>query len=452
MKNKKLLVTSPLTEKLICELDYMGYNETYSAIDKAEESFEAWKSLSPQIRVDILERWHYLIDTHKSEIALIINNELGKPFEEALKEVEYGNSFIKFYAQEILRVFGEASPNFRKDQWFVNIQAPIGVVGAITPWNFPCAMITKKIAPALAAGCPVVLKPSEETPLTAIKLRELAIKAGVPEDVFGISYGDFEAIGKALLDHPKIKMISFTGSVNVGKYLMENSAKDIKKLVLELGGNAPCIVFKDADLELSVKKIVQGKFRNAGQACTAPNRIFVAQEALEAFTELLIKEIAGNNYEIGPLINEKAKVRAQNLLDNAVQSGAKILFKAEIPLNQTSTLYFAPVIISNLDDEMQIVKDEIFAPIFSILSFEETQEVIDRANNTKYGLAAYLFSSNLKQSLNIAGKLNFGVMAINETITGSDLTVHGGFNESGLGREGGKLGLMEYFENKFIVF
>jgi acyl-CoA reductase-like NAD-dependent aldehyde dehydrogenase len=452
MDKKTFVVTSPSNGSVIAELAYMGYDETIDAIEQADKAFISWKDLLPQERAKILERWYDLINSHQDEIATIMHNEQGKPVEEALGEISYGNSFIKYYAQEVLRVFGEVSPTFKKDQWFMNVLEPIGVVGAITPWNFPCAMITKKIAPALASGCSVVLKPSEETPLTAIKIRELALEAGVPPEVFSIVYGDFKEIGRALVDSSKIKMISFTGSIEVGKYLMQASAATVKKLVLELGGNAPCIVCADAELELAAKKIAQGKFRNAGQACSSPNRIFVHQSVLAKFIELLIKEIDHNRYIIGPLINLKAKEKAQKLVDEALSSGAEILFKCQVPLGQTAELYFAPIIIAKLTDEMNLVKDEAFAPIFSILSFQDNQEVIARANHTKYGLAAYLFSSDLKQSLEIMRKLNFGVIGINETIIGADLTVHGGFNESGLGREGGKLGLMEYYENKFVIF
>lgn len=450
---QNLIVTSPLNNQVIAELDYMGYEETILAIDQAEEAFKSWKDTPVSKRSSILESWYNLVELNKKEIASILNKEQGKPFEEAVKEVEYASSFIKFYSQEILRVFGESSPNFRDNQWFINIYEPIGVIGAITPWNFPCAMITKKIAPALAAGCPVVLKPSEETPLTAIKLRELALQAGIPKEVFGITYGDYKEIGKALLESKKIKMISFTGSVDVGKYLMKHAASTVKKIVLELGGNAPCIVFKDADLELSVEKIIQGKFRNAGQACTAPNRIFVEESILEEFTALLIQKLSKKNlYNIGPLINNKAKEKTNNLINNAIDCGAKILYRQDDIEKQISKLYFSPLVIGNLKDEMNIVKEEVFAPVFSILSFKEMQEVIDRSNNTQYGLAAYIFSSDLKKALDVAKKLNFGVFGINEASTAADLTIHGGFNESGLGREGGKAGLMEYFENKFIVF
>lgn len=450
---QNLIVTSPLNNQVIAELDYMGYKETILVIDQAEEALKSWKDIPVSKRSSILESWYNLVELNKKEIASILNEEQGKPFEEAVKEVEYANSFIKFYSQEILRVFGESSPNFRDNQWFINIYEPIGVIGAITPWNFPCAMITKKIAPALAAGCPVVLKPSEETPLTAIKLRELGLQAGIPKEVFGIVYGDYKEIGKALLESKKIKMISFTGSVDVGKYLMKHAASTVKKVVLELGGNAPCIVFKDADLELSVEKIIQGKFRNAGQACTAPNRIFVEESILEEFTGLLIQKLSKKTlYNIGPLINNKAKEKTNNLINRAIYCGAKILYRQYDIEKQTSKLYFSPLVIGNLKDDMDIVKEEIFAPVFSILSFKEMQEVIDRSNNTQYGLAAYIFSSDLKKALYVAKKLNFGVFGINEASTAADLTIHGGFNESGLGREGGKAGLMEYFENKFIVF
>ncbi len=451
--NKKLFsVISPIDGSSVCELEYMGYCEAEHAIQAADNAFPAWKALSPQKRAAILERWYELLVLNRFEIAQIINLESGKPFKEALGEVDYANSFVKFYAQEVLHLFGEVSSTFRDKNWSMHMYEPIGVVGAITPWNFPAAMITKKIAPALAAGCTVVLKPSEETPLTAIKIRDLAIEAGISADIFGIVYGDAKAIGEALLQSSKLKMISFTGSVNVGKYLMKESANTVKKLVLELGGNAPCIVMKDADLLLSVQKIASGKFRNAGQACTAPNRIFIHESIIDKFVDLLIAEIADNKYEIGPLINKAAYIKTQALVDDAIASGAKILFECKIPKNQHSELYFAPIILGKLHDDMRIVAEEIFAPVFSILSFKDNEQVIKRANNTDYGLAAYIFSSDLKATLAFVQNLNFGVIGINETIVGGDTTVHGGFNQSGLGREGGKAGLMEYYESKFIIF
>jgi acyl-CoA reductase-like NAD-dependent aldehyde dehydrogenase len=450
--SKVFSVNNPTTSTAICDLEYMGYAEATKAINEADQAFASWKDLLPQKRADILEVWYHLMESQKEEIAQIMQKEQGKPVAEAIKEIEYGNSFVRYYAQEALRLFGEISPHFKQDQWSMNLLEPIGVVGAITPWNFPHAMITKKIAPALAAGCPVVLKPSEETPLTAIKIRDLAIQAGVPKEVFGIVYGDFKEIGKAFVESSKMKMISFTGSIPVGKYLMRESAETVKKVVLELGGNAPCIVFEDADLELAVKKIAQGKFRSAGQACTSPNRIFVHESILDKFNDLLIKEISGNDYIIGPLINRLAKVKAQELLDDAIASGAKLLYRCSVPKDQKSELYFAPAIIDNLTDDMEIVKEEAFSPIFSILSFKDDKEVIARSNDTKYGLAAYLFSSDLKRGLSVARSLNFGVLAINDSGTTSEFTPHGGTNESGVGREGGKIGLLEYYENKFIVF
>lgn len=452
MNSKTFKVFNPNDGSVIRELEIMGYNETLAAIASANEEYKNWKNTSPQERARIVESWYELLTQNREEIAKIVNQETGKPFKEALGEVDYANSFVKYYSQEILRLQGEISTSFRKNQWSVNLYEPIGIVGAITPWNFPAAMITKKIAPALVAGCPVVLKPSEETPLSAIKIRQLAIKAGIPEKAFAIVYGDAPEIGRAMLDSSHIKMISFTGSVKVGKYLMEKSASTVKKLVLELGGNAPAIIMPDADLELSAKKIASGKFRNAGQACTSPNRIFVHKLVQEKFLNILINEIADNKYEIGPLINISGKNKAEELVNEAVKCGAEIIFKAKIPDNQKSASYLAPLIIAKVSDEMRIAKEEIFAPIFSILSFTENEELIERANNTSYGLAAYLFSKDLKSSLDVSHKLNFGVIGINETIVGNEYTIHGGFNESGLGREGGKPGLMEYFESKFIIF
>ncbi len=447
---EKFSVYSPLTNERIVELDYMGYEKALSLIKKASDNFINWKNLAPKQRSIMLNKWHDLVNQNQEKISNILSQEQGKPFAEALEEVIYGNSFIKYYAEEVLRIYGEASQHFKPNQWFINLYEPIGVVAAITPWNFPCAMITKKVAPALASGCPVVLKPSEETPLTAIILRDLAIEAGIPEEVFGIIYGDYNEIGRAFLESEEVKMISFTGSIKVGKYLMEQSSSSVKKLVLELGGNAPCIICADADLELAVKRLIIGKFRNAGQACTSPNRIFINKAIEHKFTNMLIQELEKNNYEIGPLINRQAKEKAQNLIDNAIQKGAKLIYEAKN--TKASDLYFTPKVISGLDDNFNLVKEEAFAPIFSLLTFEDEEEVIYRSNDTNYGLAAYIFTLDNKKGLNIARRLNFGVIAINDCVTASDITVHGGFNESGLGREGGRLGLMEYYENKFIVF
>jgi succinate-semialdehyde dehydrogenase / glutarate-semialdehyde dehydrogenase len=449
---KKFNVYNPSTGAIIQELESFGYDYTVNLIKQAQAKFIEWKNLLPSVRAEILENWYQLVKENQNELANILSQEQGKPFAEALNEIEYGNSFIKYYAQEASRVFGEISTGFRANQWSINILEPIGVVAAITPWNFPCAMVTKKIAPAIASGCPIILKPSEETPLTAIKLHELAIKAGVWPEVFSICYGDYEAIGKAFIESDIIKMITFTGSINVGKYLMQESAKTVKKLVLELGGNAPCIVFNDADLELAAKKIMLGKLRNAGQACTSPNRIFVEQSILDKFLQVLQQELELKQYNIGPLINHNQKNKAQNLVNNAINNGAKIYYQATTPNQQNSELYFAPMIVSELDDDMELVKDEAFAPIFSVLSFNTEDEVLNRANNTTYGLAAYLFSKDLKKTIDFSHKLNFGVIAINDSGTAHAQTVHGGFNQSGLGREGGRAGLMEYFESKFIAF
>lgn len=451
--SKYFSVFNPVNEFEIAQLAYLGYEDTILVIEKAQAAFLLWKSLMPKQRAKILEKWYDLLVQAREELAKILELESGKPFQEALSEVDYANSFVKYYANEVLQIHGEASPYFREKQWSLNILEPIGVVGAITPWNFPAAMVTKKISPALASGCSVVLKPSEETPLSAIKIRELAIEAGVPNDAFTIVYGNYQEIGKALTEHPQVKMISFTGSVEVGKYLMRECAATVKKIVLELGGNAPCIVMQDADLELAVKKIVSGKFRNAGQACTAPNRIYVHEDIFEKFSLLLIAEIKQGKHEIGPLINKAAKRKSDELLQDAINNGAQLLLKDKIPIDKKeSKLYCAPVVLSNLDDETRIVKEEAFSPFLSLLKFSSKEEVIARANNSVYGLAAYLFTSNLKLGLECAQQLNFGVVAINETSTAADVTVHGGYNQSGLGREGGKSGLLEYYENKFIVF
>lgn len=449
---KTFAIYSPNNNQIISELDYSGFEETSKLIDKAQKGFDNWKNILPLRRAEILEKWYELVKKNRELIAKIMHEEQGKPIEEALIEVDYGNSFIKFYAQEATRVLGEVSTSFKSGQWSMNIYEPIGVVAAITPWNFPCAMVTKKIAPAIAAGCPIILKPSEETPLTAIKLHQLAIEAGVPEEVFSLVCGDYKEIGRAFLEHKEIKMISFTGSIEVGKYLMRESANSVKKLVLELGGNAPCIILKDANLDFTVQKIITGKFRNAGQACTSPNRIFVAAEIKDIFIEKLVIELKKNNYKIGPLINHAQKNRAVKLLEDAVACGAKVFFQSDIPSNQNSDLYFPPVIVTNLTDDIKLVKDEAFSPIFSILTFSSEEEVVKRANDTDYGLAAYIFSQDLKKTIEISHKLNFGVIAINDSGTANEKTIHGGFNQSGLGREGGKEGLMEYFENKFIVF
>ena len=455
--DKEFKVINPATSDIIATVADCGSIETHNAIEAAEKTFESWSKTTAKERSVILKKWFHLILENREKIARTMTMEQGKPLSESLGEVVYGASFIEWFAEEATRSYGETIPSPAAHKKLLTIKQPIGVVAAITPWNFPVAMVTRKLGPAIAAGCTVILKPSEETPLCSLLLMELAIEAGLPKGVLNvITTTEAALVGSILTSHPAVKKISFTGSTAVGKLLMQQSSTTLKKLSLELGGNAPLIVFDDADIDVAVKATMASKFRNAGQTCVCANRIYVQTgiylpfvEALKsAVSELVVGDGLLPNITIGPLINKKAKDKVYSLLNNAIENGAELILGSSN--NAKDSLFCEPIIITNCTPDMDISKEEIFGPLLAIYIFDKDDEVIKLANDTPYGLAAYFFSQNINRCWNTMEQLQYGMIGINEGIISHAEAPFGGIKESGFGKEGGSYGLEEYLITKYV--
>ncbi|MGG7622267.1 NAD-dependent succinate-semialdehyde dehydrogenase [Bacillus coreaensis] len=450
-------VMNPATNEVIGMIPNGGMLEAKAAVDAAHLAFKTWSKKTADERSQLLMKWFHLIDEHKVEIGTVMTMEQGKPVHEAIGEVNYANSFLSWYAEEGKRIYGETIPATHPNKRIIIRKEPVGVVAAITPWNFPAAMITRKVAPALAAGCTVVVKPAQQTPLTALKLAELAEKAGIPAGVFNIVTGKSKEIGDAWLKDSRVRKLTFTGSTEVGKVLMRGAADTVKKISLELGGNAPFIVMDDADLEKAAKGLLASKFRNAGQTCICTNRIYVQERILEPFVELFKKELSklkiGNGMEdgidIGPLIDQPAVNKVNEILDDAIHKGGKIVYQGE-KIERKEGFFFPPTILTNVNDQMMCVEEEIFGPLAAIATFQTEEEVIARANNTVYGLAAYVFTENLSRAFRISEELEYGIIGLNDGLPSTAQAPFGGYKESGLGREGGHHGLEEFLEVKYI--
>jgi succinate-semialdehyde dehydrogenase/glutarate-semialdehyde dehydrogenase len=429
--------------------------ETQRAIAAAEAALPEWRAKTATARAATLRRWHDLILENADDLALLMTLEQGKPLAESKGEVRYGASFIEWFAEEGKRAYGDIIPPHQPGLRLLVTKQPIGVVAAITPWNFPNAMITRKVAPALAAGCTVVLKPSEETPLSALALAELAARAGFPAGVLNIVTGtDAPAIGKALTDSHLVRKLSFTGSTAVGKLLMQQCAGTVKKVSLELGGNAPFIVFDDADLDAAVEGALASKYRNAGQTCVCANRIFVQsavyEQFLEKFAAAAQKQKVGPGTEhgvsIGPLINEKALAKVQRLVSNATQKGARVLTGG----HAMQGTFYEPTVLADVGPGMDIMHEEIFGPVAPVTRFESEQEAITLANDTPYGLAAYFYGRDIGRVFRVAEALDYGMVGVNTGLVATTVAPFGGMKESGIGREGSKYGLEEFMETKYI--
>lgn len=450
-------VTNPATKEIVGVIPKGGANEAKQAVDAAYAAFKAWSKKTADERSRLLRRWFQLIDENKEEIGRVMTLEQGKPLKEAIGEVAYANSFISWYAEEGKRVYGETIPASHPNKRILVRKEPVGVIAAITPWNFPAAMITRKVAPALAAGCTAVVKPAQQTPLTALKLAEYAEKAGIPKGVLNVVTGKSGEIGDAWLADSRVRKITFTGSTEVGKLLMKGAAENVKKISLELGGNAPFIVMDDANLEKAAKGLIGSKFRNAGQTCICTNRIYVHEAVVDEFVEIFKKELGqlkvGNGLEegtdIGPLIDQAAIDKVEELLDDAVSNGGKIVYQGDKPESEEG-YYYKPTIITNIDENMLCVNEEIFGPLAPIATFKTEQEVIDRANDTNYGLAAYVFTENLSRAFHLSEELEYGIVGVNDGLPSTAQAPFGGYKESGLGREGGHHGIEEYLEVKYI--
>lgn len=450
-------VTNPATGAELAKVPNLGAKETKQAIDAASRALPAWSAKTAKERANILQRWFDLVTADTEPLAQLMTAEQGKPLTEARGEVAYGASFIEWFAEEGKRAYGRTIPTTVASRRYITIKQPIGVVAAITPWNFPIAMITRKVAPALAAGCTVVVKPSEDTPLCALAMAKLALDAGVPPGVFNVvTTIDAPAVGKVLTDDGRVRKLTFTGSTAVGKALYRQSADTVKKLTLELGGNAPLVIFDDANLEQAVAGAMASKYRNAGQTCVCANRILVQSGIYDRFAAALVEAVQklhvapGTDAKstIGPLINADAIAKVETLSKDAIGKGAKVLVGGAP--SSVGPLFYEPTVISGITANMAIVREEIFGPVAALMRFETEAEAIALANDTPFGLAAYLFSQNLSRAWRVAEKLDAGMIGVNDGIFSNEVVPFGGVKESGLGREGAAEGLDEYLETKFI--
>ncbi|WP_315077770.1 NAD-dependent succinate-semialdehyde dehydrogenase [Acinetobacter guillouiae] len=454
--NATVPVTNPATGEEIGLIPNMGAAEASLAVDAAYQALATWKALTAQKRADLLLAWYQLVLAHADELARIMTIEQGKPLAEALGEVKYAASFIQWFAEEGKRVYGDVIPTTNNQQRFIITKEPVGVVAAITPWNFPIAMITRKAAPALAAGCTIVIKPANETPYCALAIAKLAEMAGIPAGVINVVTGQSQEIGAVFTSHEKVKKLTFTGSTPVGRLLMQQCSDTIKKLALELGGNAPLIIFDDADLDKAVQGAIFAKFRNAGQTCVCANRIYVHDKVYQAFTKKFVQEVEkfkiGNgleeNVQIGPLINEKAVLKAQQLIDDARKKGAQVACGGkQHALGQT---FFEPTVLTDVDQSMEIVKEEIFGPVAPLIRFSDEVDVVAQANDTIFGLAAYVYSESISRIWRVAEQLEYGMVGMNSTTISNEVVPFGGVKQSGVGREGSKYGLEEFMTIKYM--
>ena len=449
-------VINPASGEAIARVPNLGAAETRSAIDAASRAFPAWSGLLAKERAAILRRWYELQLAHAEDIARIMTAEQGKPLAESRGEVSYGASFVEFFAEEAKRIYGETIPTHRKGGRIIVNRQPVGVVGAITPWNFPFAMITRKVAPALAVGCTVVVKPAPDTPLTALALGELALMAGFPPGVINIVTGDAEAIGNELTSNPLVRAITFTGSTRVGKLLMQQSASTVKKVSLELGGNAPFIVFDDADLDMAVEGALASKFRNMGQTCVCANRILVQDGVYEAFagklTERVSKMKVGPGAEEGvaqgPLINEAGLAKVEAHVADALSKGAKAIIGGK--RHALGGTFFEPTVLIDVNADMRLAAEETFGPVAPLFRFRREDEAVRFANATPYGLAAYFYSRDVARVFRVTEKLEFGIVGVNDGIISTEVAPFGGVKESGLGREGSRHGVEEFLEMKYM--
>lgn len=452
----RIEVTNPANEELIGSIPNMGQVEAIQAVESSYKALQSWKALTAQARADLLLAWHKLTLEHADELAQIMTIEQGKPLAEALGEVKYAASFIQWFAEEGKRIYGDVIPTTNAGQRFLVIKEPVGVVAAITPWNFPIAMITRKAAPALAAGCTIVIKPANETPYCALALAKLAERAGIPKGVLNVVTGKSAEIGSVFTSHEKVKKLTFTGSTPVGRLLMEQCAPTIKKLALELGGNAPLIIFEDADLDKAVQGAILAKYRNAGQTCVCANRIYVHKNIYKVFSEKFVAAVkalkVGNGLDegtqIGPLINEKAVLKAQKLIDDACAKGASIACGGK--KHELGYSFFEPTVLTNVDQSMEIVSEEIFGPVAPLISFETEEEVIAQANDTIFGLAAYIYTENISRIFKVSEQLEYGMVGMNSTAISNEVVPFGGVKQSGVGREGSKYGLEEFMTIKYL--
>lgn len=452
---KVLEVFNPADGSLIGTVPDMGEAEAVAAVEAAQAAWAAWRQKTAKERAALLRRWFDLMMQHQDDLAYLLTLEQGKPLAEARGEIAYGAAYVEWFAEEAKRIYGDTIPGSAADKRVLVIKQPVGVCAAVTPWNFPNAMITRKAAPALAAGCTFVIRPASQTPFSALALAVLAEEAGIPAGVFNVITGSARAIGKVLTGHEAVRKFSFTGSTEVGRQLMAQCAESIKKVSFELGGNAPFIVFDDADLDAAVAGAVAAKFRNAGQTCVCANRIYVQSgvydEFCRRFAEAVGRLKTGNGLdqgtEIGPLINQEALDNTLALLDDARKQGGEVLCGGE----SLGGLLMSPAVIQNATAAMRVCREEIFGPLAPVFRFETEEEVIRYANDTEYGLAAYFYTQHLGRAIRVAEGLEYGMVGLNTGMISNETAPFGGVKQSGIGREGSKYGLEEYLEIKYLT-
>ncbi|QSR35435.1 succinate-semialdehyde dehydrogenase (NADP(+)) [Marinobacterium iners] len=450
-------VFNPATGDELVRVPLMSEADAKVAVTAAHEAFKQWRTTTAKERATVLQRWYQLMQDNMEDLALLMTLEQGKPLAEARGEVQYAASFVEWFAEEGKRAYGELIPTHKQDARILVSREPVGVVAAITPWNFPAAMITRKAAPALAAGCSFICKPAEDTPLSALALAELAHRAGIPAGVFNILTGDPRALGSVLTGHELVRKLSFTGSTPVGKLLMAQCANTVKRVSLELGGNAPFIVFDDADLERALDGAMASKYRNAGQTCVCTNRFLVQDGIYDRFVEALaertrqLKVGSGTDADVqqGPLINAAAVAKIQSHIDDAVAKGASVVCGGKP--HALGRTWFEPTVLRDVTPQMQVATEETFGPLAPVFRFSDEAEAIAMANDTEYGLAAYFFSRDLGRVWRVAEGLEYGMIGINEGIISTELAPFGGVKSSGLGREGARQGLEEYLECKYML-
>lgn len=449
-------VTNPADGSVITTVPKLQAAETGRAIAAADNALSGWRSKTAKERAQILRRWYELMVANQNDLAAILTHEQGKPLAEAKGEVLYGAAFLEWFGEEAKRIYGDVIPGFSADRRLLVFKQGIGVVAAVTPWNFPIAMITRKVGPALAAGCTVVVKPASETPLSALALAALAEEAGVPPGVINVVTGPAGVIGPVLTKSPIVRKLSFTGSTEIGRRLMAESADTLKKLSLELGGNAPFIVFDDADLDAAVRGAMLSKFRNSGQTCVCANRFLVQDSVYDAFVEKFAVAVAklnvGAGWESdvtqGPLINEAALTRVQGLLDNLKGQGASIVCGGRP--HKRGGLFFEPTIVRDVRNDSELAQSELFGPIAPVIRFKDEAEAIRLANDTEFGLASYFYSQNINRIFRVSEALEYGMVGVNEGIISTEVAPFGGVKSSGLGREGSKYGIDDYLEIKYV--
>ena len=451
-----LKVVNPATNALIGYVPNMGQVETEMAIKAAEAALPAWRALTAKERGAKLRRWFELLNENSDDLALLMTTEQGKPLAEAKGEVTYAASFIEWFAEEAKRIYGDTIPGHQGDKRLMVIKQPVGVTAAITPWNFPAAMITRKAAPALAAGCTMVVKPAHQTPFTALAMAELAKRAGIPAGVFSVLTGDAVQIGNEMCSNPIVRKLSFTGSTNIGIKLMAQCAPTLKKLSLELGGNAPFIVFNDANIDAAVEGAMIAKYRNAGQTCVCANRIYVQDGVYDEFAlklstavgKLKVGEGINEGITTGPLINTAAVEKVQSHLIDAIAKGASVIAGGKV--HDLGGNFFEPTVLTNVDKSMLVAREETFGPLAPLFKFSDVDDVIKQANDTEFGLAAYFYGRDISLVWKVAEALEYGMVGVNTGLISTEVAPFGGMKSSGLGREGSKFGIEEYLEIKYI--